>query len=304
MAYLVYQSFFESIISPLGHLVSSLLNGRAHLIFLVIVLTKTLVTIFSKTAFLFKLKKILLGSTKLALFFMVVWGFFYSHSTLPHTPELSPQQVKELYVYSFKRCNAIRPSLNLDNKKEGLDGNLKKELNQLLYRYQNERLSSVARDKFPIEIRPSGALRKLGISGIYFPFTAECLYDNSALQSRAAFTYAHEYFHGTGVTGEDECNFLAYDVLSKSTNAQLQYAAYLELFLTTKFLCGLTLEDTFSEISTLTQGDILEIRKNNQIYKTWFHKVSSTSNDLYLKLLSDNAGLASYDNYVKWVKMD
>src|SRR5690606_21319492 len=60
------------------------------------------------------------------------------------------------------------------------------------------------------EFFPAGLLRKLGIMGIYFPFTGESYIDPSLHLLEKPFTIAHEMAHSFGITNEGEANFAAW----------------------------------------------------------------------------------------------
>lgn len=72
----------------------------------------------------------------------------------------------------------------------------------------------------------SGVLTRLGISGIYFPFTAEPNYNADAPDFDLPFAMAHEMAHQRGVARESEANFVAFLVCIKSTDPFVRYSGY------------------------------------------------------------------------------
>jgi hypothetical protein len=72
----------------------------------------------------------------------------------------------------------------------------------------------------------SGVMTRLGISGIYFPFTAEANYNAEQPDFQLPFTVAHEMAHQRGVARESEANFVAFLVCINSTEPFIRYSGY------------------------------------------------------------------------------
>jgi hypothetical protein len=72
----------------------------------------------------------------------------------------------------------------------------------------------------------SGVMTRLGISGIYFPFTAEPNYNAEQPDFQLPFTMAHEMAHQRGVARESEANFVAFLICINSTDPFIRYSGY------------------------------------------------------------------------------
>ena len=72
----------------------------------------------------------------------------------------------------------------------------------------------------------SGLLTRLGISGIYFPFTAEPNFNADMPDFQLPFSMAHEMAHQRGVARESEANFVAYLVCVNSRDPFVRYSGY------------------------------------------------------------------------------
>jgi hypothetical protein len=72
----------------------------------------------------------------------------------------------------------------------------------------------------------SGLLTRLGISGIYFPYTGEPNYNADAPDFQQPFSMAHEMAHQRGVARESEANFVAYLVCVNSRHPFVRYSGY------------------------------------------------------------------------------
>src|SRR5207248_11260701 len=73
----------------------------------------------------------------------------------------------------------------------------------------------------------SGLMSRLGISGVYSPFTGEPNYNALQPDFDLPFAVAHEMAHQRGFAREDEANFIAFLVCTKASNAYVRYSGYL-----------------------------------------------------------------------------
>src|SRR5205085_3023674 len=76
----------------------------------------------------------------------------------------------------------------------------------------------------------SGALTRLGISGIYFPFTGEPNYNADAPDFERPFSIAHEMAHQRGFARESEANFVAFLVCTHASDPFVRYSGYRQGF--------------------------------------------------------------------------
>jgi hypothetical protein len=72
----------------------------------------------------------------------------------------------------------------------------------------------------------SGVMTRLGISGIYFPLTAEPNYNAEVPDFQLPFTMAHEMAHQRGIARESEANFVAFLVCVNSGDPFVRYSGY------------------------------------------------------------------------------
>ena len=76
----------------------------------------------------------------------------------------------------------------------------------------------------------SDLMSDMGIGGIYTYFTGEANVNTSYPDYCYVFTVAHEFAHQRGINRENEANFMAFFVLSRSGDTYLEYSAYLNLY--------------------------------------------------------------------------
>lgn len=134
----------------------------------------------------------------------------------------------------------------------------------------------------------SGWMRRIGVSGIYFPFSGECHADASYPLLRQWFIVAHEYAHAYGVTHEGECNFVAFAALIKSGQPKFAYAAWFELI-------GDLMNNSRKDLTPAPLlADRLEMRRNADRYPPLLGRLPEISNDLYLRSQGVEEGIHSY----------
>lgn len=68
------------------------------------------------------------------------------------------------------------------------------------------------------------------ITGMYFPFFAECNVNTAQPDYSIPFTAAHESAHSRGIAFENECNFYAFLSCINSEYAEFRYSGYAEAF--------------------------------------------------------------------------
>lgn len=78
----------------------------------------------------------------------------------------------------------------------------------------------------PKPLLASEVMTRLGLSGVYSPFTGEPNYNADVPDFQMPFTIAHEMAHQRGVARESEANFVAYVVCISSPNPFVRYSGY------------------------------------------------------------------------------
>jgi hypothetical protein len=90
-------------------------------------------------------------------------------------------------------------------------------------------LGGAARGGFgsPKPVFISRALTKLGIAGVYSPFTGEPNFNTEQPENELPFSAAHEKAHQRGYAREDEASFVAFLVCTASSDSFVRYSGYL-----------------------------------------------------------------------------
>ncbi|MEX2568357.1 MAG: DUF3810 domain-containing protein [Cyclobacteriaceae bacterium] len=258
----------------------------------------------SKVGYLFRAFSNFLGS--LVFMFLVLWGFNYQRIPVFQQLSLQPQPM-ELPVLIQEMNDThdvlleLRCQLQVDTAElqfnfssrewmEKVSDQMEREMPLLGFRYDG-----APRVK---AFFPPGFMRKMGIYGIYFPFTGEGYLDPTLHPLEKPFTMAHEMAHGCGISDEGEANFISWIICSKSQDPWLQYVGQLKLFryqMNDLYrMDGKGYEDFVKRMDLGVKNDIRAILANNLAHPPMFLKLSKMSNDLYLKSQGVKAGIKSY----------
>lgn len=128
----------------------------------------------------------------------------------------------------------------------------------------------------------------LGISGIYTFYTGEANTASSLPDPEIAFCAAHELSHQYGVMREDEANFMAYLITTKSDDDYLRYSGYLSMY---QYLASSLYRADSTAYSSLTgklcQGAKNDIRASYDVIDKYsggrMTDLSRAVNDTFLK---------------------
>ncbi len=242
----------------------------------------------------------------IVFFFLVLWGFNYQRVPIFQQLNLKPivlengQLMKELEL-THKILSQLRPHIT-DNDSAIQQTLAFTELEDVVRATTSENLYLMGlnftghpRTK---QLYPSGLLRKLGILGIYFPFTGESYIDPTLHPLDKPFTLAHEMAHSYGVTDEGEANFIGWVICTNSDNPLLQYSGQLRLFryqMKDLYQSDRTAYKSFLEkLQPGVRNDLASIATNNKKIEPISLELSRRSNDLFLKTQGVKAGVNSY----------
>jgi hypothetical protein len=143
----------------------------------------------------------------------------------------------------------------------------------------------------------SGVMTRLGISGIYFPFTAEPNYNVEIPDFQLPFTIAHEMAHQRGIARESEANFVAFLVCVNSGNAFVRYSGYRSGVGVVSELFRQEPEKAREVIKGLSAGYREDSRRAFIFWSQaggFIGNLSMRINDLYLRANHVKSGTADY----------
>ncbi|WPR74378.1 DUF3810 domain-containing protein [Algoriphagus sp. NG3] len=264
-----------------------------------------------KSRVLYSFRALANGLGALVFFFLVLWGFNYQRTPIVQQLGLQPkamnlEQVKSEVQITYRLAQQYRNAVTRDTAaieeimpypdlEKLVRSNIADNLNMLGLNFTGRPRTK----QFP----PSGFMRKMGILGIYFPFTGESYIDPSLHALEKPFTVAHEMAHSYGVTDEGEANFIAWVICTNSDDPLLRYSGQLRLLNYQLSDYYRMAPDEYREwVKTLDRGirnDMISIRKASEAIKAYSLELSRKTNDVFLKTQGVKAGVNSYQELPK-----
>lgn len=306
------RNFFPGIRNLIDKTVSQLPFATVYLFVIVVILIigyfvyEWINTVGWKDRTGFTIRSLFNFAGGLIFFFLILWGFNYQRIPIFQQIEINPVPLNEQQLigeveltrnivnqlrYNIEEDTfAIEKVMDYPDLEKLVRGNMRENLYLLGLNFTGE-----PRTK---QFYPAGFMRKMGILGIYFPFTGESYIDPTLHPLEKPFTIAHEMAHSYGVTDEGEANFIAWVICSNSDDALLQYSAQLRLLrYQMNDLYRMSKELYTHFYKTVPKGirkDLASIQKANEQIKPISPEISRKSNDLFLKTQGVKAGVNSY----------
>jgi hypothetical protein len=144
----------------------------------------------------------------------------------------------------------------------------------------------------------SGLMSRLGISGIYSPFTGEPNYNAIQPGFDIPFSVAHEMAHQRGFAREDEANFVAFLVCTKASHPYVRYSGYLGALRVLGVLYRIAPERYRDLVAGLGEGPRADLKARSQFWARYLGRLSNFSNSLnnaYLKVNGVRSGVRNYN---------
>ncbi|MBS9523670.1 DUF3810 domain-containing protein [Litoribacter ruber] len=245
-------------------------------------------------------------SGALIFFFLILWGYNYQRVPIFQQLDLSPRPLSEEEIMREINLTSnilvqLRQNLTLDEEAieetlpyEEVEDIVRANIRENLY-LLGLNFTGHPRTKL---FYPAGFMTRMGILGIYFPFTGESYIDAALHPLERPFTVAHEMAHSYGVTDEGEANFIGWVICANSNDPLLQYSGQLRLLryqLSDLYRISPNLyRQTFSRLNKGIKNDLSSILKNKEEVKPISNELSKRSNDIFLKTQGVKAGVMSY----------
>jgi len=154
----------------------------------------------------------------------------------------------------------------------------------------------------PKSIALSDPMLYTGITGMYFPFTAEVNVNIAIPDLLLPATVLHEMAHQRGFASENEANYIAYLTASAHPDIDFEYSGTVMALIHS--MNALSLQDPelgATLRSNYSEGLKRDIRHYAQFWKAYEGKVNETANrvnDTYLKGNGQKEGTKSYGRMV------
>lgn len=250
----------------------------------------------------------LLLAGALMLLFVAMWGMNYNRLPLAETAGIDARPVSaaalaETCRYMAGRANELREAAH-----EG-DGGL------MALNMSRPATFDRARDGFlalssdfptlglvapglPKPVLSSVLLSYAGITGVYFPMTAEANVNSGISDAELPFTICHELAHQLGYAREDEANFIAWLACDYSPYADYQYSgslmALIHLLNQLRGADAAAWAEARGMCSDAVDRDLEALGQFWQRYEGPVSEMSGKVNDAFLKANRQQDGVKSY----------
>jgi hypothetical protein len=144
----------------------------------------------------------------------------------------------------------------------------------------------------------SGMMSRFGVSGVYSPFTGEPNYNSLQPDCDLPFAIAHEMAHQRGYAREDEANFIAFLVCSKSANPYVRYSGYLGALRVLGVLFRIAPERYRDVVAALGEGPRADLRARAQFWARYQGRLANFGqgvNHVYLRINGVRSGVRNYN---------
>jgi hypothetical protein len=258
-------------------------------------------------------RRVLRDGGTLLLAFYLLWGFNYARAPFPVQagwPEWGGIELEELTALAAAATNAANESYLVLHGSEDADAAtvLPADMRALEaaiddgWRQAASLLAlppAAAVSHGPVKWpRASGVLARLGIAGIYVPFTAEAHVVRGLPAMRVPLSMAHEKAHQRGFTSEADANFLGYVASALAPDPLSRYSA--AMFAQTQLMRSLLARspDAFREIANTrlpgVQRDIEDLWAYSARMHGFAADVGTSMNDRFLMANGIRDGVQDY----------
>ncbi|MCP3920518.1 MAG: DUF3810 domain-containing protein [bacterium] len=237
--------------------------------------------------------------------FLILWGFNYARQPLAESLRLerapaSADDLARLVAGLVDRMNELRTSIVPEDC--ALAGSRDPRLALAFGALSRE--SSVFDARLPRVRRPllSPLLSRLGVTGIYSPFTGEPHVDADIPVVSVPFVACHELAHALGFAREDEANFIGFLACRAGGDAAFEYsgcrAAYLHAIRRLLRADRGRAVELAARRSDAVRADSEEAARFWRAREGVLTEVGRKSNDVYLKSQGESEGVRSYGRMV------
>jgi hypothetical protein len=247
----------------------------------------------------------------LYLLFLVVWGLNYERRPLLETAALeagrpTDADLERLAADLVHAADVLRTGLREDDRgvfrlERGLQATLVRvpagfaEAGRVFPWLRGPRPA-------PKVAAASSLLSRLGISGIYLPFTAEPLVDGEIPDCDVPFAACHETAHAAGFAREEDASYAGSLACRLNPDADFRYSAFL---IASAYAVGALsrgdpgaawrLHDSRGEG---TRRDLAALAEWSARHEGRVSRASRRVNDAYLRSQGQRGGIASYGRFV------
>ncbi len=246
--------------------------------------------------------------------FLLLWGLNYQRLPAGRVLGLSERNASNEEIETISRTIIAEINSNWESARGDADWSTgsrlalsRAQLYDLIEEgFQREEMLGKAREPRlgpPKPVYFSRILSRLGISGIFSPFTGEPNFNAEQPDSELAFAMAHEKAHQRGFAREDEANFIAFLICTKAENAYVRYCGFLRALRVLTALREAVPDDQYREIvAVLGAGPRTDLRASSEFWRLsrsrFFGDAAERANDSYLRANRVTSGVRNYGEVV------
>jgi Protein of unknown function (DUF3810) len=243
--------------------------------------------------------------------FLLLWGFNYARPPLSSLADLPavPAPASELADLSTELVDAAnrerRGLLEDANGALHVEGGFRRVADRVAAGYAAASVTLpllAGTSARPKPVLLSGLMARMGITGIYFPFTGEPNINTTVPDVELPFSAAHEVAHQRGFAREDEANYVGYLACRLHPDADFRYAGLLAA--SHYALAALHVVDP-AAASRVQAGRSDAVLRDEAAIRAWIlvyrgrgTEVGRRLNDAYLKTQGQAEGVRSYGRMV------
>jgi hypothetical protein len=245
------------------------------------------------------------------LLFFVLWGFNYQR--LPAAESLkilgTETQAGELEAVCSMMVSRLNENYQLASASQNWTNEsalpvTKSKLYQVIEQsfQRSELLGKAGQGGFgsPKPLLLSGVLTRMGISGVFSPFTGEANYNQEVPASDLPFVIAHEKAHQRGWAREDEASFIAFVVCTNAGDPFVRYAGYLQALPKLMQVLRRTNESEYTVLKArIAEGPRRDLASRAQFWTFRENPIlgaaARQTNNTYLRANRVRSGIANYD---------
>ncbi|MBL4770080.1 MAG: DUF3810 domain-containing protein [Planctomycetes bacterium] len=239
------------------------------------------------------------------LAFLLLWGVNHGRLPLAVSAELPPVEDPVEALQSL--CQQLVSDLNRDGTQDrpsgafevfGPDGAVHARLSLGLAKLAKQ-VPSMGGEKPNLRTLTAWPLfARLGISGIFIPFTGEAHLNGGQPPCSLPFVAFHEIAHQRGFAREDEANFLGWLLCEFSGDPHYRYSGNLAVFsIAIRSLRRSDPEQASRWVGELPEPVLKDLRAIQDFWNSYespARKISMRVNDAYLKSQGQVHGVRSY----------
>lgn len=264
-----------------------------------------------KGGLLKSLLRILQYLSVLYVAFMLLWGFNYNRISISEimgfeVTTYSTEELAELTESLIASANTLRIHQLEDSEGVMVSAGTYKEIFARAHEGYDALGISVKALSGPYgrpkPVFASELMLYTGITGVYFPYTAEANVNVAVPDLLLPATTLHEMAHQRGIAPEDEANFVAYLTAIKHPDKDFNYSGtVLALIHTMNALYAQDSELAMTLRKTYSEGldrDMAYYSRFWKAYEGQTNEVADQVNDTYLKASGETEGVKSYGRMV------